>query len=153
MVPRSCASEGVRSGVGERLAAIPADQRVTFTSHTVAAGETLWRIARNYRVSVAGLRAANPDVEPRRMRIGARLVVPRAGPAQQAAPSGGNGEQRLANPPPADSEKVHRVKRGDTLWRIARLYEVELQRLLAHNDLEADTTIRPGDEIRIPPGG
>ena len=145
--------KGSGSGFGERLAAIPADERVTFTSHRIAAGETLWHIARNYRVSVAELRAANPDVEPRRMRIGTRLVVPRAGPAPRTAPSGGNGEQRLANPPPADSEKVHRVKRGDTLWRIARLYEVELERLLAHNDLEADTTIRPGDEIRIPPGG
>ena len=145
--------KGSGSGFGKRLAAIPADERVTFTSHTVAAGETLWRIARNYRVSVAGLRAANPDVEPRRMRIGTRLVVPRAGRGQQAGPGGENGEQRLANPPPADSEKVHRVKRGDTLWLIARLYEVELERLLTHNELEADTTIRPGDEIRIPPGG
>ncbi len=145
--------KGSGSGFGERLAAIPVGQRVTFTSHRVAAGETLSHIARNYRVSVAELRAANPDVEPRRMQIGTRLVVPRTGPALRAVPSGGNGEKRLANPPPADSERVYRVKRGDTLWLIARLYEVELERLLAHNGLEAGTTIRPGDEIRIPPGG
>ena len=145
--------KGSGSGFGERLAAIPAGQRVTFTSHRVAAGETLSHIARNYRVSVAELRAANPDVEPRRMQIGTRLVVPRAGPAPRAVPSGGNGEERLANPPPAGSERIHKVKRGDTLWLIARLYEVELARLLAHNELAADATIRPGDEIRIPPGG
>ena len=145
--------KGSGSGFGERLAAIPADQRVTFTSHRVAAGETMWLIARNYRVSVAGLRAANPDVEPRRMQIGSRLVVPRAGPVPRAVTGGGNGEERTANPPPAVGERVHKVRRGDTLWMIARLYEVELKRLLAHNDLEADATIRPGDEIRIPPGG
>ena len=141
------------SGIGfaERLAAIPADQRVTFTSHEVAAGETLWRIALNYRVSVSALQASNPDVEPRRMRIGSRLVVPRAGAVPKPGVGDGSaGEQ--ANPRPPGRERVHMVKRGDTLWRIARLYEVELDRLLAHNRLEADATIWPGDEIRIPRG-
>lgn len=145
--------KGSGRGFGERLAAIPAGQRVTFTAHRVTAGETLWQIARNYRVSVAQLRAANPGVEPRRMRIGTQLVVPRAGTAKEASPGGGSLEERVVNPPPAGSQRIHKVRRGDTLWRIARLYEVELERLLAHNDLTADTTIRPGDEIRIPPGG
>ena len=142
---------GSGSGFGERLAAIPADQRVTFTSHIVVAGETMSQIGRNYRVSVAELRAANPDVEPRRMRIGTRLVVPRV-PGPKPVVGGGAVGERLADPRPAGGERVHTVKRGDTLWRIARLYEVELQRLLAHNEIGADTTIRPGDEIRIPPG-
>lgn len=142
---------GSGSGFGERLAAIPEDRRVTFTSHEVVAGETMSHIARNYRVTVAELRAANPEVEPRRMRIGTRLVVPRV-PGPKPVAGGGAVGERLADPQPAGGERVHTVKRGDTLWRIARIYEVELQRLLAHNDMEADTTIRPGDEIRIPPG-
>ena len=132
---------------GERLAAVPADRRVTFTSHEVSAGETLWRIARNYRVTVAELRAANPEVEPRRMRIGALLVVPRGGSAP-GPPAAGDGD---AGEGPADHERVHTVRRGDTLWGIARTHGVELERLLAHNEIEAHTTIRPGDEIRIPP--
>ena len=140
--------KGSASGFGERLAAIPADQRVTFTTHRVAAGETLSHIARNYRISVAELRAANPEVEPRRMQIGTRLVVPRAG--TRAAPGGGNSEERQADPPSTGSEHLHTVKRGDTLWLIARLYGVELERLLAHNEMTADATIQPGDEIRIP---
>lgn len=137
---------------GERLAAIPADRRVTFTSHEVSAGETLWGIARNYRVPLAALRAANPEVEPRRMRIGTRLVVPRAGSAPKTVAGDGNAGERPADPRAAEGERVHTVKRGDSLWRIARLYGVGLQRLLAHNGMEAETTIRPGDEIRIPPG-
>ncbi|MYI46702.1 MAG: LysM peptidoglycan-binding domain-containing protein [Gemmatimonadetes bacterium] len=144
--------EGTGAGFAERLAAIPADRRVTFTSHSVAAGETLWRIAQNYRVPVSALQAANPDVEPRRMQIGSRLVVPRAGPVPRPAGSDGSGAERPADPRPSGGERVHTVKRGDTLWGIARLYDVELDRLLAHNDLDADTTIWPGDEIRIPRG-
>jgi len=36
------------------------------------------RIARRYGVPLNALRTVNPDVEPRRMRIGTVLVVPRA---------------------------------------------------------------------------
>lgn len=60
-----------------RFAAIPENDRVTFTHHRVNPGETLSGIARNYRVSVRDLRAANPQVEPRLLRIGAVLVIPR----------------------------------------------------------------------------
>ena len=145
--------KGSGARFGERLAAIPVDRRVTFTSHTVAGGETLWRIARNYRVSVSALQAANPDVEPRRMQIGSRLVVPRAGSAPKPASGDGDAGERRVNARPAEGERVHTVEHGDTMWRIARLYDVELDRLLAHNNLDADETIRPGDEIRIPRGG
>lgn len=145
--------KGLGNGFDERLAAIPADRRVTFTSHTVVAGETLSHIARNYRVAVADLRAANPDVEPRRMRIGTRLVVPRAGPVARPAPTAARDGGRTDGPAHAGGERVHTVRPGDTLWRIARLHEVELERLLAHNELSADDKIFPGDRIRIPPGG
>ncbi len=61
-----------------RFAAIPEHDRVTFTHHRVNQGETLSGIARNYRVSLGDLRAANPEVEPRLLQIGTVLVIPRA---------------------------------------------------------------------------
>ena len=69
-------------GAGEaflaRFATIPPRERSTFREHTVAQGETLVRIARGYGVPLDALRAANLDVEPRRMQIGAVLVIPRS---------------------------------------------------------------------------
>ena len=61
-----------------RFAEIPPGDRVTLREHTVVEGETLSHIARQYLVSVDALRAANPEVEPRRMQIGTVLVIPRA---------------------------------------------------------------------------
>ncbi len=60
-----------------RFAEIPPEDRVTLREHTVVRGETLSQIARQYRVSLDALRAANPEVEPRRMQIGTVLVIPR----------------------------------------------------------------------------
>ena len=145
---------GAGSRFTGRFAAIPPHERVTFAEHTVASGETLSHIARNYRVSVDELRAANPEVEPRRMQIGTRLVIPRAGPAPKPVAEEGNREVPRAEPPPArERERVYKVKRGDSLWLIARLHGVELEHLRGYNGLAAGAVIRPGDEIRIPPRG
>ncbi len=57
-------------------ARIPDEERMTLVEHRVAPGETLSHIALRYGISVADLRAANPDVRPRYLRIGARLTVP-----------------------------------------------------------------------------
>ena len=66
-----------RAGIFEtNYALIPEDERVTFVEHIVVSGETLSHIARRYRMSVADLEAANPNVRPRFLRIGARLTVP-----------------------------------------------------------------------------
>jgi tetratricopeptide (TPR) repeat protein len=45
-------------------------------THTVKANETLRMIARQYGVKVEALMAANPKVNPRRMRIGQALIIP-----------------------------------------------------------------------------
>ena len=142
---------GFGKGFPERFAAIPPDRRVSFVEHTVASGETLSQIARNYRVSLDRLQSANPAVEPRRMRVGTRLVIPRAagGPAVRAE----SRETTRSDPPPAgETKRVHIVRRGDSLWLIARLHDVKLERLLAYNGLSEDALLRPGDEIRIPGG-
>jgi len=57
-------------------ALIPTGERMTIVEHYVESGETLSHVARRYGVTVADLQAANPDVRPRYLRIGARLTVP-----------------------------------------------------------------------------
>lgn len=44
----------------------------------------------------------------------------------------------------------HIIKRGQTLWRIARTYGVELQLLAEANDIEDPTYIKAGDALFIP---
>jgi LysM domain/Tetratricopeptide repeat len=50
--------------------------RTTARTHVVTAGETAVRIARRYGVSLDALLAANPGLEPRRMRVGQILNIP-----------------------------------------------------------------------------
>jgi LysM repeat protein len=61
---------------GERASAGTAASRPAPRTHKVAAGETAVRIARQYGISLDALLAANPGLEPRRMRVGQILNIP-----------------------------------------------------------------------------
>ena len=69
----------VSGSMGSRAEDHPAHLTVlkeTLRSHTVVAGETAVRIARRYGVTLDALLAANPGLEPRRMRVGQVLNIP-----------------------------------------------------------------------------
>lgn len=68
--------EGHGTAFAENYAKIPQDRRMTVVEHAVEPGETLSHIARRYGVTVSELQAANPEVRPRYLRVGARLTVP-----------------------------------------------------------------------------
>lgn len=68
--------EGRGAAFVAEYALVPPDRRMTVVGHAVQPGETLSHIALRYGVSVADLRAANPDVRPRFLRVGATLTVP-----------------------------------------------------------------------------
>jgi len=87
------------------------------------------------------------------MQIGTRLVIPRVPAATPAAVEGGRGVVRSVEQRPArQGEIIYTVKRGDSLWLIARLHGVEQERLRAYNGLAAGAVLQPGDRIRIPTG-
>ncbi|MCS7311760.1 MAG: LysM peptidoglycan-binding domain-containing protein [Acidobacteria bacterium] len=112
----------------------PLASRTSTTTYRVRPGDTLYRIAQRLGVSVEVLRRMNPGVSPHRLSVGQVLRVP--------VPSATLG---------ASGAVVHQVRPGETLFRIARLYGVPLERLLEYNGLSSDAPIRPGDVLRIPP--
>ena len=44
--------------------------------YKVKKGDTMWAISQEFGVSLADLKAANPDVDPQRMPIGTILIIP-----------------------------------------------------------------------------
>lgn len=116
--------------------------------HTLAEGETLWAVARRYGVTVDAIMEANEldDRDVRRMRRGAVLRIPGVTevPAEVAA------EPEVL--PPLENGAYHRLGEGETLWDVARLYDVSVDDILELNafDDEAVRMLRAGRSIAVP---
>lgn len=108
--------------------------------YVIGRGETLTHVARRFGVSVSSLQAANGGLNPRRIQAGQRIRVPVDGDVEVAAAAA------TASQP---SWRVHRVRSGDTLWEIARRYDVSVSQLRSWNSMGARSRIRPGQEIRV----
>jgi membrane-bound lytic murein transglycosylase D len=68
-------------------ATVPPAERISFMEHTVARGETLGGISGRYGIRLADLQAANGNLDPRRLQVGQRLVIPVAGGRPRPAAS------------------------------------------------------------------
>lgn len=129
----------------EAFQQIPPEERVTFVEHPVARGETLTHIARYYGVSVDDLLAANPTIEPRRMQIGQRVVVPKAPSVRDQL----RRVETIQGGDPGERVMIYSVRAGDTLTAIAARHRVKIGDLLRWNGLSLDAVIHPGDEMEI----
>jgi membrane-bound lytic murein transglycosylase D len=125
-----------RSGAAQPRSASKAAPSASGRSHTVTNGDTLYDIARSYEVSVADLKRLN-GLSGSRIHPGQKLEIP------VARRTGGSDRQHVAEP------RTYRVRRGDTLYDIARRFGVSVSALRSANGLTT-SRIYPGDVLRIP---
>lgn len=99
------------------------------TIHIVQRGETIYSIARSYKVDINELMRLNGVLDPQKLRAGQRLAIP-TGTASGFA--------------------EYRVKRGETLYSIARQYDITLQALRNANNFSETYVLKEGDLLKIP---
>ncbi len=112
--------------------------------HVVQPGETLFRIALRYGVTVDSLVAANNIANPSQIYAGQAIMIATGGaePPPVAIP--------VLDPAPVVSAPVyHVVQRGETLGTIARRYGVTWQELAAANNIPNPNRILAGQQLVI----
>lgn len=105
------------------------------TVHTVRRGESLDRIARRYKTTVAALTRLNNIRKPSLIRVGQKIRV--AGHANEAAPR---------------KYVKHKVRRGQTLGSIARRYGTSVATLKRLNGVRNVRLLQIGQVLRVPRG-
>jgi membrane-bound lytic murein transglycosylase D len=130
--------------------------------HTVRKGETLLSIAKKLKVSRTDLAEANYLSVRAKLDMGQRLVIPRA-PALLATrpeippPTADTAEEPVVvavstsapqESTPQAASVTYRVRRGDTLSSIARLYRTTVASLKAWNRLRSNS-IQVGQRLTI----
>ncbi|PID57871.1 hypothetical protein CSB45_06545 [candidate division KSB3 bacterium] len=69
--------------------------------------------------------------------------------ALQANPSAAPGKDGSETDQATERSFVYEVKRGDTIWDIAAMYQVEVKSLMRWNKLTPRSRIFPGDQLTI----
>lgn len=108
-------------------------------THTVAAGDTLWQLARRHGVTVDELARWNGISSRAPLRVGQRLVVRNGTVIDRTAVSLIDTERKI----------VYTVRRGDTLAGISKRYNVPVSQLQKWNGLEKKTRLRAGQRLTV----
>ncbi len=155
---------GAADVIRARLAQTNSTDLAPLRWHTVKKGETIATIARKLKVSRADLAEANYLSVRSRVNTGQQLIIPRAPELLLAARTDAAAipvASRKADAVVASStttapraEKTdqtklyHRVKRGDTLFSIAKLYKTTVASLKTWNSIRGNS-IQPGQRLMI----
>jgi len=133
--------------------------------HVVKRGEFLSGISKKYNVKMSAIVAANPGLNPDRIRIGQKLNIPgstataksnvmlASAPAKDASHAAANTtapvKVKPAFKPYNGPTKEYIVKSGDSLGKIALASGISIRALKEMNGLTKDT-VRPGQKLKIP---
>ena len=121
----------------QAVAALPATGRLRWRHHTIRAGDSLSRIARQYGVTVDAIARSN-GLKDTRIRAGRDLLIPLSDSVTLAdSGSIGHAKQRMH----------YRVRKGDSLYTIARRFQVSVADLKRWN--RVGRYIQPGEKITV----
>jgi LysM repeat protein len=111
-------------------------------THTVAQGETLFRIALTYGTTAQELASANSIANPDQISVGQVLNIPSCG--------GTAGTGGTTTGTPATGGRTHVVQQGENLFRIALQYNLLWTTLAAANNISNPNALVPGQVLQIP---
>ncbi len=113
-------------------------------THLVEPGETAYRIARRYGVTLDAIARANGLTNLSLLSIGQELIIPDCGTLSPTPVAGGQTTDS------ASCQQSHLIQPGENLFRIALRYRVNLRTLASVNGISNINIIRAGDTLTIP---
>lgn len=125
--------------IGQTLK-IPKKAQSSLT-YTVQKGDSLWKIANNFGVSVDSIIQAN-NLSGTNLSIGQQLIIPGSTTTPPITPT----------PPEEDTTQLYVVQSGDSLWSIARKFNTTVSEIRNTNNLTTDV-LQVGQLLRIPGSG
>jgi len=115
--------------------------------YTVRRGDNLWDIGRSYGVSVRQMTSWNGISSRSILRPGQKLVV-----WVKEDETDVDSEQGLVKvAASADANKSYTVRRGDSLWLIARKFDIRVGDLVKWNNLNKRKHLQPGQVLIVRP--
>ncbi len=135
------------------------EDEVQYTAHRIRRGDTLAKLSRLYSVPTSEILKMNHMKNVARLKLGSTLIMPvplndklvavekidrKMEPERRPRIR----RARVAEVEVADSDGVHVVRRGESLFSIARRYRMSIGELKNKNNLRVNR-IKPGQRLRV----
>jgi LysM repeat protein len=132
--------------------------------YTVRAGDTMWDIAKAFGTSVEALRRINYIERGSRIYVGQKMKIPsdasmlaqKNSSRSKRTLAAGNSNSGNSNsggsssaPVISSSSSTYKVKAGDTLWDIARMFGTTTTQIRQLNSLGRSSRIFPGQVLTV----
>ena len=115
----------------------PVERSTTQTIHVVKSGETLGKIAQKYKCSVTDLKKWN-NLKSNTIKVGQKLKV---------YPPESSGKQTTGQNN-TSTGTTYTVKSGDSLWSIAKKYNVTVDYIKKKNNLKSNE-LKVGQKLKL----
>ncbi len=124
----------------------------TETYHTIAPGETLYRLTVKYNTTAKAICDANPGLSADNFRIGQVIRIPAAQTEGEAtAPARQEPQTAIQGPVESRCREMHKVKRRETVFSISRKYGITEEELIAANpEIKDKEKVKRGTLLCIP---
>ncbi len=152
---------GSEQAFSENYKNVPSDQKRDWVEHKIRRRETLSSIAKRYGVPASLIASVNQLRTNRRLPVGKSIVIPVPGAGKRFltalasdAPVKGTHRYRrssrgLTNPGSDKVKVTYRIRKGDTLGKIAEWYSVRVSDLRVWNEIPYGSSIQAGNILTV----
>lgn len=127
----------------------------TETIHTVEAGDTLFKIASQYGVTIDVITSVNNIIDINQLEVGQQIIIPGPGyviptatvevPTDSSTPP-----DEVPTAPAQALDGTHTVQAGENLYRIGLIYGCSVEQIAAQNGIVNPAAISVGQVLTIP---
>lgn len=126
----------------------PKRSKSAYRTHIVEKGQTLYSIAKSYKISVAVLEEDNPTIDAQALKPGTELNIRRSEMGYATTEEIERVERERCATLEV-GEGYHEVKPGETVYSLSRRYSISEEEFLQLNNLSSSADLKAGMVVRV----
>ena len=133
----------------QNLSHHPQASRIRWLRYQIKAGDSLSQLAKKYQTTIDQITSIN-KMTSSQIKAGDYLILPLAkGIESDYVLSEDNRETQRLNASTSRTKIIHKVAKGDSLWQLAKTYQVSINQLVKWNKIDRSKPLALGKSLLI----